>query len=87
VTVQLFVSAAISSGPIDPKVGQCLSEMEKHVCSLFMRIEIPGKRYRRVSLLCTDDKKLALDISENNEYIFALGKGSLSYIQGHDVLR
>ena len=81
-----------------PEVEQCLSPVEKELCHLFTRIEVPGKRHRCVPVLLTAEMKSAIDflvdgqlrqcagIESGNTYVFALGKGSISHIRGHDVL-
>ena len=81
------------------EVDDCLSPLEKELCQFFTRIELPGKRHNCVPLLITSDQKRMMDllvdpemraaagIAEDNAYVFALTKGSMSFVRGHDVLR
>jgi len=81
------------------EVEDCLSTVEKKLCSFFTRIELAGKRNNCVPLLITAEQKEILDylvepdlrekagISEANPYVFALGRGSLMHVRGHDALR
>ena len=80
-------------------IKNSLSPLEQHLCSLYTRVEIPGKRNNCVPVLMTDDQTHALSFIVNREYrqragihdcntfVFAMGKGSLSHTRGHDVLR
>lgn len=75
------------------------SPLEQQLCSLYTRVEIPGKRNNCVPVLMTDDQTHALSfivnpeyrqraaIHDSNTFLFALGKGSLSHTRGHNVLR
>ena len=80
-------------------IQDCLSPLEKQLCQFFTRVEIPGKRNNCVPLLLTDeqveivnyicssDLRRRAGIDERNPFVFALTKGSVSHIRGHDVLR
>jgi len=80
-------------------IQNCLSPLEKQLCQFFTRVEIPGKRNNCVPLLLTDeqveivnyicssDLRRRAGIDEHNPFVFALTKGSVSHIRGHDVLR
>jgi len=82
----------------NPEVEQLLSPVEKQLSHLFSRIEIPGKRHRCVPVLLTAEMRSAMDllvdnvlreragIEPANVFVFALGKGSVSHIRGHDIL-
>jgi len=81
------------------EVEDCLSPLERNLCNCFTRIEIRGKRGKNVPLLLTSDQKEIMDhvvdpdlrrnagIAQDNPYVFALTKGSVWYVRGHDVLR
>ena len=97
-TVHCYTSNA-NVGPRFAEVEDCLSPVEKKLCSFFTRIELAGKRNNCVPLLLTDGQKEIIGylvdqdlrqhagISEANPYVFALGKGSLMHVRGHDALR
>jgi len=73
-----------------------LSPVEKTLCSILMRVEIPGKRGRTVPLLLTEKFKEAIDciikyrssahVLDTNEYIFAQPHRS-GHVRCTDVLR
>ena len=87
------------AGKVTTGVKDCLSPLEQKLCKYFTRLEIPGKRNNCVPVLFTDKQSKIMncitdprcralaEISPENEYVFALTKGSLSHTRGHDVLR
>ncbi|KAG1934044.1 hypothetical protein F2P79_020181 [Pimephales promelas] len=73
-----------------------LSDYEKKLCSYFERVELKGKRGRKVALLLTPEMSAALNlmiekrmecgVPEENEYLFAVPH-CLTYYRGHQCLR
>ncbi|KAK9959586.1 hypothetical protein ABG768_009700, partial [Culter alburnus] len=73
-----------------------LSAYEKRLCKYFTRVELKGKRGRKVAVLLTPDITKALEllvekraqcgVLQENEYLFAIPKCS-SYYRGHDCLK
>jgi hypothetical protein len=98
-TVDIYSSHAHRDRTNNPEVEECLSQLERQLCSLYSRIEVPGKRNRAVPLLLTADMKAVVnklvdrnlrsraEIHTDNPFVFALTRGSLSHIRGCDVLR
>jgi len=80
------------------KLSSCCRLLRNNLSHLFSRTEIPGKRHRCVLVLLTAEMRSAMDllvddalreragIEPANVFVFALGKGSLSHIRGHDIL-
>lgn len=60
-TVESF-HAAKSGGQIDSVVKSCLSEFEKHLCHTHLRVEILGKRGRKVPVLLTREMQRNVEI-------------------------
>ncbi|KAI7806122.1 hypothetical protein IRJ41_000533 [Triplophysa rosa] len=73
-----------------------LSAYEKHLCKYFTRVELKGKRGRKVAVLLNPDITKALEllvekrkqcgVLQDNEYLFAAPKGNSCY-RGHDCLK
>ncbi|MEQ2241604.1 hypothetical protein ILYODFUR_026990, partial [Ilyodon furcidens] len=83
-----------TSPTIHEKVG--LSEYEQKLCSYFERVELKGKRGRKVAVLLTPEMTSALNllvekrsecgIPDDNTYLFAI-PNCLTHYRGHDTLR
>lgn len=80
------------------EVEESLTEFERRLCTSLKRIEIRGKRGRKVPLiLTTNDEaaikqlikcRVAVGVNENNPYVFAVSSSnSINYIRGSDALR
>ncbi|XP_063797656.1 uncharacterized protein LOC134969914 [Pseudophryne corroboree] len=77
-------------------VAQALSEMEKALCHHFTRIEIPGKRGRKVPVLLSPcmqkameiltEKRAECGVTPENFYMFAR-PAALSHFRGSDCIR
>jgi len=73
-----------------------LSAYEKSLCKYFTRVELKGKRGRRVAVLLNPDITKALEllnekraqcgVLQENEFLFAIPKCS-SHYRGHDCLK
>ncbi|XP_016118944.1 uncharacterized protein [Sinocyclocheilus grahami] len=73
-----------------------LSAYEKRLCKYFRRVELKGKRGRKVAVLLTPDITKALEllaekrkecgVPHDNEFLFAIPKCT-SYYRGHDCLK
>ena len=79
-------------------IKSALSEFEVKLCSYFKRVEIRGKRGRKVPMLITQQSEKAIKllvnlrehvgVNVNNKYVFAIPTmGSLQYLRGSDALR
>ncbi|XP_034092633.1 uncharacterized protein LOC117559977 isoform X2 [Gymnodraco acuticeps] len=92
------LSAYLSQNPSHPQedVNIALSELEKKLCKYFRRIEIRGKRGRKVPVLLTPAMQQALDllvgtrqecgVPKENIYLFARPSAFTCY-RGSDCLR
>lgn len=92
------LSAYLSQNPSDPQedVNVALSDLEKKLCQHFRRIEIRGKRGRKVPVLLTPAMQQALDllvskrqecgVPQDNRYLFARPSAFTCY-RGSDCLR
>lgn len=92
------LSAYLSHNPSDPQedVNVALSDLEKRLCQHFRRLEIRGKRGRKVPVLLTPAMQQALDllirkrkeceILPENTYLFARPSSLMCY-RGSDSLR
>ncbi|KAG9275033.1 hypothetical protein AMEX_G9507, partial [Astyanax mexicanus] len=92
------LSAYTASNPSDPQddVNVALSDLEKKLCQHFKRIEIRGKRGRKVPVLLTPEMQQSLDLLVakrqecgvlfDNIYLFARPSARTSY-RGSDCLR
>ncbi|XP_073669479.1 uncharacterized protein [Paramisgurnus dabryanus] len=79
-----------------PDVELALSDLEKRLCKHFQRIEIRGKRGRKVPILLTPEmmKSLELlvnhrrecDVLDENAYVFARPQ-ALSHFRGSEAIR
>ncbi|CAL8266038.1 unnamed protein product [Lota lota] len=73
-----------------------LSAYEKSLCNHFTRVELKGKRERRVAVLLTPETKKALDllienrkecgVLDENQYLFARPR-CMTHYRGHDCLK
>ena len=79
-------------------IRSSLTEFELKLCEHFKRLEIRGKRGRKVPILITQDVENArrliaklrdgVGVNPNNKYLFSIpSMGSLQYLQGNDALR
>ncbi|XP_030609203.1 uncharacterized protein LOC115796875 isoform X2 [Archocentrus centrarchus] len=92
------LSVYLSQNPSDPQddVDAALSNIEKKLCQHFRRIEIRGKRGRKVPVLLTPPMQQALDllvskrqecgVPQENVYLFAKPRAFSCY-RGSDCLR
>lgn len=79
-----------------PDVELALTDLEKELCRHFQRIEIKGKRGRKVPILLTPDMMSSMDLLVNtrrncevldeNPFMFARPQ-ALTYIRGSDTVR
>ncbi|XP_049340191.1 uncharacterized protein LOC111192507 isoform X2 [Astyanax mexicanus] len=82
--------------PAHPEVYESLSKLEKSLVNNFTRLEIRGKRERKVPLLLTHEMEASIDllirnraaveICSENPFVFARTSGT-SHIRGSDCLR
>ena len=95
-TINDFEKRAMSV--INEEVKKSLSPFELRLCKSFTKIDIRGKRGRKVPLLLTKEMengiKLLIKLRDDvgvkaeNKYVFAvLGNGSLKNIRGPDAIR
>lgn len=73
-----------------------LSPFETKLCNVFTRVELKGKRGRKVAVLLTPEMKISLKllienrnqcgVLDQNEYLFALPR-CLTFYQGHACLK
>lgn len=85
-----------SSTPLHDDVAHALTEVEQMLCKYFTRMEIRGKRGRKVPVLLTPAMVKALEllakersacgVLPENMYIFAR-PGSTTYLKGSDCIR
>lgn len=76
---------------------ESLTTFEKKLCATLKRIEIRGKRGRKVPLILTqiNEKAIkqliqcrdAVGVHKENPFVFAVLSGSVNYIRGSDALR
>ncbi|XP_036416266.1 uncharacterized protein LOC118800194 [Colossoma macropomum] len=79
-----------------PDVEHALSDFEKKLCNHFQRIEIKGKRGRKVPVLLTPDMLVSMellvktrrkcDVPDENQFMFGRPQ-ALSHFRGSDVIR
>lgn len=79
-----------------PDVELALSHFEKNLCKHFQRIEIKGKRGRKVPILLTPDMMASMDllvktrqscdVPDENYFLFGRPQ-ALSHFRGSDVIR
>ncbi|XP_076837036.1 uncharacterized protein LOC143482555 [Brachyhypopomus gauderio] len=79
-----------------PDVEHALSDLEKKLCKHFQRVEIKGKRGRKVPLLLTPDMLASMellvkcrrkcDVPDENQFMFGRPQ-ALSHFRGSDVIR
>ncbi|KAK7877456.1 hypothetical protein WMY93_031796 [Mugilogobius chulae] len=84
------------SDPSNTDVDLALTELEKKLCNYFQRVEIRGKRGRKVPILLTPKMVTSMellvktrqkcDILDDNAYMFARPQ-ALTYFRGSDVIR
>ena len=93
-----FQSYQNSSISVDSDIYECLSEWEKALCSKLRRIEVRGKRGRKVPVLLSETvcgyidllakTRTAVGVCEKNEYLFACHfNGSVNALRGAACLR
>lgn len=94
----MTLSAYVCQNASDPRedVNEALSDLEKKLCQHFSRIEIRGKRGRKVPVLLTPVMKQGLDllvgtrqeceVPRENVYLFAR-PSALTCYRGSDCLR
>lgn len=85
-----------NTAPLNPDVLQSLSKLEQNLSEQFTRVEIRGKRGRKVPVLLTDRMCLSLDmliklrsrvgVPITNHYMFARIEAD-THIRGSDCLR
>lgn len=85
-----------NTAPVNPDVLQSLSKLEQNLSEQFTRLEIRGKRGRKVPVLLTDRMCLSLDmliklrsrvgVPITNHYMFARIEAD-RHIRGSDCLR
>lgn len=95
---KITLSAYVCHNPSDPHedVNEALLDLEKKLCKHFSRIEIRGKRGRKVPVLLTPVMKQGLDllvgirqeceVPRENIYLFAR-PSTLTCYRGSDCLR
>ena len=82
----------------DQNNGVFLSKFELELCKYLKRVEIRGKRGRKVPLILTKNNEQAIKtllryrsdvgVSEKNQFVFSIPTmGSENYIRGNDALR
>ena len=80
------------------EIKKSLSNFELQLCKYFKRLEIRGKRGRKVPLLITKELESAIHllvklresvgVNSNNKFVFAIPTmNSLQYMRGHDAIR
>ncbi|XP_009300147.1 uncharacterized protein isoform X1 [Danio rerio] len=79
-----------------PDVELALSDLEKSLCSHFQRIEVRGKRGRKVPILLTPDMVVSMellvktrrscDVPDENVFMFGRPQ-ALTFFRGSDVIR
>ena len=93
-----FQSYQNSSISVDSDIYECLSEWEKALCSKLRRIEVRGKRGKKVPVLLSETvcgyidllakTRTAVGVCEKNEYLFACPfNGSVNALRGAACLR
>ncbi|KAJ8316567.1 hypothetical protein KUTeg_005882 [Tegillarca granosa] len=96
ITLKGFTEAEVSgSGRPEPVVMETLSEFEKQLCNTHTRVEIKGKRGRRVPVLFTDAMKKSINIliknrersNVNSDLLFAKPGNSKFPYRGSDCLK
>ncbi|XP_049457368.1 uncharacterized protein LOC125904098 [Epinephelus fuscoguttatus] len=79
-----------------PDVELALTDLEKKLCEHFQRIEIRGKRGRKVPLLLTPEMQASMEllaktrndceVPDSNQFMFARPQ-ALTHFRGSDVIR
>jgi len=77
--------------PVDEEVLKSLTKFERELCEIHYRIEIKGKRGRKVPVLITEDVKNSIELllskrPNDSKYLFIKNNSTLP-IRGCDVLR
>lgn len=95
---KMLVSTFILRDKSDPHedVNVALSELEKNLCKHFVRLEIRGKRGRKVPVLLTPamvdslnllvEKRKECGVADNNSYMYARPY-AMSHYRGSDCIR
>ncbi len=91
--IQSYMSR--DQAPMHKDIAVGLSDFEKKLCGYFQRVEIRGKRGRKVPVLLTPNMVVAMDLLVNmrekcqvpveNQYLFAR-PGALSHYRGGDCI-
>ena len=87
-----------SGSEMNDEIRKSLSPFEIQLCNTFKRVEVRGKRGRKVPMLLNKEltsaiqllinTREAVGVNENNIYVFAIPTGnSLQFIRGNDALR
>ena len=85
-----------SHGTPHDDILSSLSKFELELCKYLKRVEIRGKRGRKVPLILTKNNEQAIKntyrsdvgVSEKNQFVFSIPTmGSENYIRGNDALR
>ena len=88
----------LSKSRPDKTIQDSLSSFEQKLCQFYKRVEIRGKRGRKVPMIVDKEleaaiKKIvelreAVGVNPNNKYVFAVPTlGSLQFFRGNDALR
>ncbi|XP_056014596.1 uncharacterized protein LOC125676308 isoform X1 [Ostrea edulis] len=94
-TVAAYCDALKGSGKPDPVIMSTLNEFEKILCKSHIRVEIKGKRGRKVPVLFTADMKKSIDIllktrqeaCVTQPYLFARPGMTTKPYRGTDCMR
>ncbi|XP_059907746.1 uncharacterized protein LOC132457512 isoform X3 [Gadus macrocephalus] len=92
----LTMFSSRTSTPLHDDVAHALSDIEKQLCKYFTRIEIRGKRGRKVPVLLTPavveslelltKQRSACGVPANNHFLFAR-PGTVNHLRGSDAIR
>jgi len=97
ITISDFQAKVGGIEKMNEEIKSSLSSFELQLCSSLKRVEIRGKRGRKVPLIFTADMERAVGllislrksvgVSEENKFVFAVPNGSIQHIRGPDALR
>lgn len=93
--VSAYSEALKGCGTPDPMILSVLNEFEKRLCMTHLRVEIKGKRGRRVPVLFTKEMKRTVDVlikvrqeaSVTQPYLFARPGSNTKPYRGTDCIR
>lgn len=90
-SVQSFHDAR-SGGQVDAVVKSALTEFEKHLCQTHLRVEIMGKKGRKVPVLLTKEMQRNIDTllkkrKFKSQFLFARVGSQISTYRGSDCIR